>query len=355
MMPFLENVTRGPGHPAGAARGGRRALPALRRPQPDQRPEPRPAGRAARRARRPRARPPAAAGATGTGTRTWSTPCGRPQRRTGRAGCASSSPAPTPATPAAGSTARTSPRRCSTLAAEGGAGWRSTRSGTTSTTPASSPRSSTPSRRRWPSCRSRPATGPARVRHALGADRDERRRRARRRRRLRGASTADVRRRSPPRRSGRGAARAGVGPRLLLALRAARRSRGSSPTSTTTSRRCTRPASPGVVVVPIGFVSDHMEVVFDLDTEARADRRASSGCRSCGPPPSGTDPRFVAGLVDLVARARRRRPAARAPTSRRPGRLGPSHGGLPGRAAAATCGPTGRRPAGRTGRAPRPR
>ena len=27
--------------------------------------------------------------------------------------------------------------------------------------------------------------------------------------------------------------------------------------------------SPGVVVVPIGFVSDHMEVIYDLDTEAR--------------------------------------------------------------------------------------
>ena len=28
-----------------------------------------------------------------------------------------------------------------------------------------------------------------------------------------------------------------------------------------------------MVVVPIGFVSDHMEVVFDLDTEAAATAR----------------------------------------------------------------------------------
>ena len=27
---------------------------------------------------------------------------------------------------------------------------------------------------------------------------------------------------------------------------------------------------PGVVMVPIGFVSDHMEVIYDLDTEAMA-------------------------------------------------------------------------------------
>ena len=31
----------------------------------------------------------------------------------------------------------------------------------------------------------------------------------------------------------------------------------------------------GVVVVPIGFVSDHMEVIYDLDTEAGGDRRGA--------------------------------------------------------------------------------
>jgi ferrochelatase len=34
-----------------------------------------------------------------------------------------------------------------------------------------------------------------------------------------------------------------------------------------------------VVIVPIGFVSDHMEVVYDLDTEARA---LSDGCSPLG-------------------------------------------------------------------------
>ena len=53
------------------------------------------------------------------------------------------------------------------------------------------------------------------------------------------------------------------------------------------------------VIVPIGFVSDHMEVIYDLDTEARetADelglpmRRAGT---------AGTDPRFVAVVRDLL-------------------------------------------------------
>ena len=30
-----------------------------------------------------------------------------------------------------------------------------------------------------------------------------------------------------------------------------------------------RAGSQGVVIVPIGFISDHMEVVYDLDTQAR--------------------------------------------------------------------------------------
>ena len=58
-----------------------------------------------------------------------------------------------------------------------------------------------------------------------------------------------------------------------------------------------------VVVVPIGFISDHMEVMFDLDTEATATaerlgmamRRAST---------VGTDHRFVAGIVELIEERR---------------------------------------------------
>jgi len=54
-----------------------------------------------------------------------------------------------------------------------------------------------------------------------------------------------------------------------------------------------------VVIVPIGFVSDHMEVLWDLDTEAM-ETAAEKGvlARRVGTP--GTDPVFVAGLVDLI-------------------------------------------------------
>jgi ferrochelatase len=55
----------------------------------------------------------------------------------------------------------------------------------------------------------------------------------------------------------------------------------------------------GVVVVPIGFVSDHMEVLWDLDTQARADADALGLAYRRVPTP-GTDPRFVEMIVDLV-------------------------------------------------------
>jgi len=54
-----------------------------------------------------------------------------------------------------------------------------------------------------------------------------------------------------------------------------------------------------VVVAPIGFVSDHMEVRFDLDTEA-AQTAADVGLEMVRVPTVGTDPEFVSGLVDLV-------------------------------------------------------
>jgi len=54
-----------------------------------------------------------------------------------------------------------------------------------------------------------------------------------------------------------------------------------------------------VVVAPIGFVSDHMEVRFDLDTEA-AQTAAAEGLDMVRVPTVGTDLEFVSGLVDLV-------------------------------------------------------
>jgi ferrochelatase len=57
--------------------------------------------------------------------------------------------------------------------------------------------------------------------------------------------------------------------------------------------------TPGVVVVPIGFVTDHMQVVYDLDTQARAtaERLGLPLARAATP---GTDPRFVAMVRDLL-------------------------------------------------------
>lgn len=54
-----------------------------------------------------------------------------------------------------------------------------------------------------------------------------------------------------------------------------------------------------VVLAPIGFVSDHMEVVYDLDTEA-ATTAERLGIAVERVPTAGTHPAFVAGLVDLV-------------------------------------------------------
>ncbi len=61
--------------------------------------------------------------------------------------------------------------------------------------------------------------------------------------------------------------------------------------------------SSGVVVVPVGFVSDHMEVVFDLDVEAaaQAERLGLPLARAATP---DTDPRFVAMITELVAERR---------------------------------------------------
>ena len=56
---------------------------------------------------------------------------------------------------------------------------------------------------------------------------------------------------------------------------------------------------PAVVLVPVGFVSDHMEVVYDLDTEAlaTAERLGLPARRAAT---AGSDPRFVAMVRDLL-------------------------------------------------------
>ncbi len=53
------------------------------------------------------------------------------------------------------------------------------------------------------------------------------------------------------------------------------------------------------VIVPLGFVSDHMEVKWDLDTEAMETAR-ELGVFATRVPTPGIHPAYVSGLVDLV-------------------------------------------------------
>ncbi len=55
-----------------------------------------------------------------------------------------------------------------------------------------------------------------------------------------------------------------------------------------------------VVVAPSGFVSDHLEVKWDLDEEAR-ETAVELGLGFVRAATAGVDPAFVSGLVDLVA------------------------------------------------------
>ena len=73
-------------------------------------------------------------------------------------------------------------------------------------------------------------------------------------------------------------------------------------------RALTGPPS-SVIVVPIGFVSDHMEVVYDLDRAATA-TAAERGIRLVRVATPGTDPRFVSMICDLVEEADGLRPPA---------------------------------------------
>ncbi|URN13418.1 ferrochelatase [Streptomyces radiopugnans] len=77
------------------------------------------------------------------------------------------------------------------------------------------------------------------------------------------------------------------------------------------------------VMVPIGFVSDHMEVLYDLDTEAMA-KAGELGLPAVRSATVGADPRFAAAVRDLVTER------AAAERGERPercalGALGPSH------------------------------
>ena len=131
VLPFLENVTRGRGVPAGAAGRGGRALPRLRRREPDQRPVQAAARSGRRRVRGRRHRPAALLGQQelapvhrGHGA--------ADERRRRAPARSRSSPPPTAPTPPAGSTWTTSTARSPPSAQAPPV---STRSGRTSTTP----------------------------------------------------------------------------------------------------------------------------------------------------------------------------------------------------------------------------
>lgn len=74
-----------------------------------------------------------------------------------------------------------------------------------------------------------------------------------------------------------------------------------------------------VLVCPIGFVSDHLEVIWDLDTEARevAETRGLGFARAATP---GTDPRMAQMVVDLIAEETGRATPLRAGTAPQFGR-----------------------------------
>jgi ferrochelatase len=57
-----------------------------------------------------------------------------------------------------------------------------------------------------------------------------------------------------------------------------------------------------VLVCPVGFVSDHLEIRWDIDTEAQ-DRARELGLRLGRIEMPNDDPRFVAVLAEIVQRA----------------------------------------------------
>lgn len=67
-----------------------------------------------------------------------------------------------------------------------------------------------------------------------------------------------------------------------------------------------------ILIVPLGFVSDHMEVMWDLDQEAThtAERLGMHAVRV---PTPGVSPEYVSGLIDLVVERRDGVPAAERP------------------------------------------
>lgn len=71
-----------------------------------------------------------------------------------------------------------------------------------------------------------------------------------------------------------------------------------------------------LLIAPVGFISDHMEVIYDLDTEAAA-LCADLGIRMVRARTVGTAPAFVRMIRDLVCQGRFECPADCCPAPRR--------------------------------------
>ena len=74
-------------------------------------------------------------------------------------------------------------------------------------------------------------------------------------------------------------------------------------------RRLASEGVTGLVIRPVGFVADHLEVLFDIDIEAQGVAKPL-GVRLERARSMNTDPTFIAGLADIAAEALR--PAAAA-------------------------------------------
>lgn len=94
-----------------------------------------------------------------------------------------------------------------------------------------------------------------------------------------------------------------------------------------------------VVLVPLGFISDHLEVVYDLDTVALA-KAAQLGLHAVRADTVGVDPRFVSMIADLIDE---RRQAERGGAPPRPALS--TLGVWPDHCAAGCCPPPAARPA----------
>ena len=277
-MPFLENVTRGRNVPRERLLGGRPPLRAVRRRQPDQRAEPRADRRARGRAATRTASTCRSTSATATGIRSSPTRCAQ-MRDDGveralavftsafssYSGCRQYREDLFNAQQAVGADAPEVPRDADVL---------------------QPPRLR--SRRTSIACATRCRELPAR----------------RRARRVHGAldprgDGAQLCRTKPSCESRRGSSRrpsaSTTGRSSTRAAAGRRRCRGSSPDISDHLEDVAARGVRSVVVSPIGFVSDHLEVLFDLDIEARETAERARAARSPAPGRPGRIPRSSPG------------------------------------------------------------